>query len=214
MAVENPNASALPNSDIKLICAICLEISDAENPDVNKQPCPQCRSFFCKNHTSKVDPDYCDNCSRVIGVETKDAPLIDEEGVSHNGRSIQLTGEFWMSMQVDLAKMGDDELRRHVETLRGAVREAEIIKDYRKIALGRAENELEDRDSAKGRRLRILYEVRSGRVGTKVLSFREPREKKPRKEKTFTASAVYQSLMSLGLTHEQIINLLKKKGGM
>lgn len=181
------------------VCAICQEISDVENSEVDK-PCKQCKHFYCKNHTSKVDPDYCDSCLRPGAVATQDHPLIDEDGQKHEGRRIVLSGEFWMSMQVDVIKMSEEELKQHIAALKAAVREIEVIRDYRKIALGHAENELEQKTIGKYRRLRILDEYRGGKITAKqVIEMKS--KPKPR--------SAEQILASLGLTPEQIVSALK-----
>lgn len=191
------------------LCAICQEIADVENPEVDK-PCVQCKHFFCRNHASKVDPDYCDNCSRPSGISYTEEGLVDDEGNGHEGRKITLTGEFWMSMQKDLIQMSDSELNSHVNSLREAVREVELIRDYRKIALARGENELEDRQSARYRRLRLISKFSNGKISAKQITEIKKRQAKPK-----GVSAIFDSLKGLGLTREQIEAMIANaKGGV
>src|SRR5271155_495639 len=157
-------------------CGICLDLSEIETPSTKL--CLQCKHYYCDSHTSTVDPDYCDNCLRPSGISTSNEKLVDDDGVNHAGRGIKLTGEFWASMQQDVRDMSDSELEAHVISLQQAVREIEFIRDYRKIALGHGENELEVRKSGKLRRLRLIKDVNTGRIS--VGSVKERRQAKPK----------------------------------
>lgn len=198
----------MPSEAVSLptpFCSICHEIFSVVNHEV-RTSCLQCKSFYCVQHTSKVDPDYCDNCLRIAAVQTTSGTLTDDEGVTHTGRSIQLTGEFWMEMQRDVLSMSDKELEDHVLHLQQAVREIEVIRDYRRIALAHGENEVEARKSSKLRRLRLIKDVRTGKLT--VASATQSRSR----PKNAVQSAV-EKLKALGLSQEQIIAALKASKG-
>lgn len=182
------------------ICSICHEISDLEVPATRK--CLQCKHLYCESHTSSVDGDYCDNCLRPTDVFTTSTPLVDDEGVTHSGRTIKLTGEFWAAMQRDVRDMTDDELKAHVISLQQAVREIELVRDYRKIALAHGENELEVRSNGKLRRLRLIKDVKTGRLS--VGAVKERRQSKPKD----AVNSVIETLKSCGMTTEQILSIL------
>jgi hypothetical protein len=191
------------------VCGICLDLSEIETPAA--KICLQCKHFYCEAHTSTVDPDYCDNCVRPSAIATESVKLVDEDGVGHTGRGIKLTGEFWAAMQQDVRDMTDSELESHVVSLQQAVREIELIRDYRKIALAHGENELECRKNGKLVRLRLLDKERNGKLSIGYV------KEKLRKRSAAPKSAVdsvMATLKSCGLTAEQIISILANaKGG-
>jgi hypothetical protein len=182
------------------VCSICFDLSNIRNFDVARR-CPHCHRFFCKNHTSSVDPSYCDNCLRSQSVATTiEDGLLDEDGVKHEGKRITLTGEFWASMTVDVRTMSDQELENYIISLKAAVREIEIVRDYRKIALAHGENELEERKIGKLRRLRLVKDVRSGRLSAeKVVEMK----RSSRKTKS-NLDAIAEAFKAAGVTKEQL----------
>lgn len=216
MPIVEP-ASAAPKD--RTSCSICFELSDIENFEV-KSLCLQCRKAFCKQHTSSVDPDYCDNCLRPHQVASLDEKLIDEDGVSHEGRRINLTGEFWMSMVRDVRQMSDQELENHVISLKTAVREIEVIRDYRRIALAHGENELEERKVGKIRRLRLVKDVRDGRLSAReVIEIKQRRgnnaARRAETGKKNDLEKLVDTLRKGGVTQEQLIAMIQaaqKKG--
>jgi hypothetical protein len=185
------------------VCGICLDLSEIETP--SSKLCLQCKHFFCEAHTSTVDPDYCDNCVRPTGVLTESVKLVDEEGVGHNGRGIKLTGEFWAAMQQDVRDMTDTELESHVVSLQQAVREIELIRDYRKIALAHGENELECRKNGKLLRLRLLDKERNGKLSIGYV--KEKLRSRKAAQKTGVESVI-EMLKGLQMTPEQIMSIL------
>jgi hypothetical protein len=187
------------------VCNICLDLSEIETPSTKL--CLQCKHYFCDAHTSSVDLDYCDNCLRPSGVATTSEKIVDDDGVSHQGRSLKLTGEFWASMQQDVRDMSDSELEAHVVSLQQAVREIEFIRDYRKIALGHGENELEVRKSGKLRRLRLIKDVNTGRIS--VGSVKERRKSRPKD----AVQSVIEMLKGLNMTPAQIASILANAKG-
>lgn len=205
-----PIVDIVGEPDDRTFCAICLELSDLQNFEV-KNLCLQCRKAYCSSHTSVVDNDYCDNCMRPQHVATTDERLIDEDGVGHEGRRINLTGEFWMSMTRDIRAMSDQELENHVISLRAAVREIEVIRDYRKIALAHGENELEERRMGKLRGLRLVKDVRDGRLTAKQVINIKQRRGQAAARRAGTPKgidALADQLRAAGVTREQLAAMI------
>lgn len=187
------------------VCYICQDIHDKENRETDS-PCKKCHGFYCHRHTSKLQADHCDNCLRITDVAPKVEPLLDEDGVHHEGRRIVLSGEFWMSMQLDIIQMSETELENHVNALRAAVREIELLRDYRQIALSHSENELEQRKLGRYRKLRLLKDHRAGKITAGNVTEMKRRAAKPK--------TLEQIMAAGGLTQEQLLAALQMAAKM
>jgi hypothetical protein len=87
------------------------------------------------------------------------------------------------------------------------VREIELIRDYRQIALAHGENELEGRSRTKITRLRLLDGVRGGKITAQKIVEMKKRIAKPK-----SVDQIFEQLKSLGLTKEQLESALRLAG--
>jgi len=148
-------------------------------------------------------------------------PLVDVDGVHHQGRVITLSGESWMRNRDIIANMTDEELKAKLASLTLAVREAELVLDYRKILKNHVENESEGRYNKKQNRLRLLRktynyrhiddpEAMSDALHPKsvVVSEGHGGSKRTSKEQNADMKGAFGTLGKLGLTKDQMLKLI------
>ena len=165
--------------------------------------CRSCHKPFCHDHASSLDAEFCVRCIDFQNTRIESKPLVDDEGVTHKGRQLVLTGETWMRNRDIISQMTDVELRAKVTALKQAVKEAEMILDFRRIHVCQAENEEGDRYSKKLGRRRLIGAMDSvHKNATKVSGSSN--------EKVEVARDVIKSLKGLGLNQTAIANLLLK----
>lgn len=124
--------------------------------NITEKLCVSCHLPFCSVHKSEFDPTYCSDCVSISNTVIVSKPLTDDEGVTHQGRQLILTGEAWMRSKDVISKMTDVELKGKLEALCQAVHEAEMVLDYRKIQRNQVENELDARLSKRHTRIRLI----------------------------------------------------------
>ncbi len=165
--------------------------------------CISCHKPFCPQHVSSLDNSYCTVCVDFSNTKISSTPLVDEDGVTHQGRHIILTGETWMRNRDIIAKMTDVELEVKLLGLKQAVREAEMVLDFRRIALTQVESEKGDRYSRKLGRRRLIGAMDSvHRNATKINGGTSP--------KVEAAKDVLKALKGMNLSKEAIANILIK----
>ena len=168
-----------------------------------KTICRSCNKPFCEIHVSTLDSTYCTTCVDFSNTRIENKPLVDDEGVTHKGRQLILTGETWMRNRDIISKMTDVELEAKLTALKTAVHEAEMILDFRRIAMTQVESEKGDRYSKKLGRRRLIGAMDSvHKSATKVAGTSS--------EKVDIAKDVIKSLKGLGLNQTAVANLLLK----
>lgn len=165
--------------------------------------CRSCHKAFCDLHTSSLDSSFCSPCVDFSNTKIEVKPLVDDEGVTHKGRQLILTGETWMRNRDIIAQMTDIELEAKLIALKQAVHEAEMILDFRRIALSQVENEKGDRYSKKLGRRRLIGAMDSvHKSATKVNGSGS--------EKVEIAKDVLKQLKAMGLNKDAVANVLLK----
>lgn len=125
----------------------CCSFEDCENQSLNK--CSRCKLLFCLDHASEIDPMmFCVNCATPQDIQIEQKPLIDKDGVTHQGRVLTPTGPLYVITSKLINEMDDEELKRFIIYNQQAIHEAENLVDYRKIRQGQAEGVAFDRKVA------------------------------------------------------------------
>jgi hypothetical protein len=167
--------------------------------------CEICSRAYCVQHESAIDPSTCVECVQIANTSTTSEPLVDAKGVTHAGQKIRLVGEAWIRSKDVIARMTDQELRAKLLALQEAVREAQIVLDYRRITHSWVENELEERSSKKMSRLRLIKNVSHTHALTN-----ETLKGTPQAEKNKALNDVMKALGNMGLSKEQVLQFLSK----
>lgn len=174
-----------------------------ESPLVNETKCRSCGNLFCSSHASQLDRSFCVACIDFVNTRIESKPLVDDEGVTHKGRQLILTGETWMRNRDVISRMTDIELQAKLTALTVAVREAEMILDFRRISKSQVESEIGDRYSKKMGRRRLIGAMDSvHKSATKIPGSGA--------EKVEVAKDVIKGLKGLGLNQTAIANILLK----
>lgn len=161
--------------------------------------CRICGNLYCENHASEAEPTFCKNCTATPKLEITEKPLIDEDGVQHNGREISIKGETWYSQCRIISELSEVELPQWVDKYRMMLHDAERAKEYRQIMLSALELEQADRAHTKARALRYV------KVPTTAA---KQAAAKPRRDKI---TSVIESLKSAGLTAADLQALIAAK---
>lgn len=177
------------------VCHICQAVPF--------QFCKTCQRPFCLVHASQLDNTFCSVCIDFSNTRIEVKPLIDEDGVTHKGRKLLLTGETWMRNRDVISKMTDIELEAKLTALTQAVREAEMILDFRRISRQQVENEKGDRYSKKVGRRRLIGAMDNVHKSANKIPGSGA-------EKVEVAKDVIKTLKGLGLNQTAIANLLLK----
>lgn len=152
--------------------------------------CPTCLWSFCTLCASSLDPRYCHLCLSEPAAELLDLPLIDRDGISHDGRVLSpAPGATFFSPRLDLpcntllktiSQMSDSEVDDYVTQYKDLVRQAERALDFRRVVLGASQLEQSQRKDITQRKLRsdktkyvvktITMDTRTGKQVTKTAS--------------------------------------------
>jgi hypothetical protein len=179
----------------------CLEV-------VINTACQECGLAYCLEHASEVDPShFCATCLVPADASVDVQPLVDTEGVTHQGRKIIPVGKAYRLSSKMVFEMTDDELKDFIEHERSVVLDIERIRDYHAITLGTAESE------AYRRNIGILAKVGGVlRVGTSVQALPRKHQAQTKQTKARSASKtdkVVSMLGSLGMTPQQLADLIR-----
>lgn len=166
--------------------------------------CRHCGKTHCLEHSSPLDPQLCSECINYANTSVTSEPLTDSEGVTHKGRHIILSGEAWVRSRELIEKLTDAELEAKISAMQQAVREAEVLLDYRRINLSQLDGEKVTRGSRKAARLRLISKLGESHKVIKPIA-----AKKGGKEALGDA---FKSLEKLGLPKDAILALLKAIG--
>lgn len=132
--------------------------------------CIKCGKDFCPEHLSMLDNEYCGVCLPLTSAETRDEPLVDEEGVTHKGRHIIVTGEIYQTQARAISDRTDEELEVWISHYQELVKDAEKTLEYRRIMKGILLIEKADRQSTASKiiaRIRIPIGKKYGGVTLK-----------------------------------------------
>lgn len=177
-----------------MTCAVCRAAPAS--------PCIKCGQDFCPEHLSMLDNEYCNNCLPLESAGTKDEPLVDEEGVTHKGRHIIVTGEIYQTQARAISDRTDEELEIWISHYQELVRDAEKTLEYRRIMKG------------------ILLIERADRQGTasKILArIRIPAAKKHggvTLRSTTAPQKLANALKAAGVTKEMLEGIIAAKMGV
>jgi len=124
--------------------------------------CRQCKKLICPQCCSALDSLYCAACMSAIDLRSEDKIVTDDDGVAHTGKQITVTPAYntirWIPEGKTTAKalsdMDESELFEFIRQYKDAVREAERALDFRRIRLGSAQLELDERREQTRRKLR------------------------------------------------------------
>ena len=178
-------------------CFLCTE-------QINITVCKACTRLFCSTHASQLDRSFCVECIDFSNTRIENKPLVDDEGVTHKGRQLILTGETWMRNRDIIAKMTDVELEAKLTAITQAVREAEMILDFRRIAKTQLESEKGDRYSRKLGRRRLIGAMDSvHKSNTKI-------QGSAAESRVEVAKDALKALKNLGLNKDAIANIIIK----
>jgi hypothetical protein len=76
------------------------------------------------------------------GFRTESEPLVDDEGVTHQGRRIRLIGEGWPNELRMIKDLSDEELKEQVKSLQTLLEDCVRTGDYARIGIAHREYEL------------------------------------------------------------------------
>lgn len=130
-----------------------------DNLDLPTTKCRTCAFHYCEACASELDPTYCKTCLNEPSAQLISTPLVDEDGVQHDGRVITPapTATFYQPRFGTLAKtiseMSDLELEDFVKHYKELIHQAETVLDYRRVVIGTAQMETTQRAAQKRRAL-------------------------------------------------------------
>jgi hypothetical protein len=115
--------------------------------------CRKCGRWFCLEHASDLEPTkYCQDCLLVSDADFETAPILDAEGVRHQGKVIRPVGVFFSQNGKLIHEMTDEELRDYIKYYQQAVHDCERSLDLARIKLGNSLFEAGGREIAKVKR--------------------------------------------------------------
>jgi hypothetical protein len=165
--------------------------------------CHKCGKWYCLEHASDLDPTkYCRECLKVEDASLEEAPLLDTEGVRHQGKVIRPVGIVFSQNGKLIHEMTDDELKEYIVRYQQAVHDCERSLDYSRITLGNALFEAGHREIAKVQRA-------SGEVV--FISRKAVPVKKARSAKPALDEQALIDFITKNLSPEQLAKFLAKK---
>jgi hypothetical protein len=147
-----------------------LQKSDKPKPCIHtdadraNKTCPICYWPFCCDCASVLDSQYCHLCMPVLESELVSSPLVDVDGIQHEGRKITL-GPTFGTFAKRVSDMNISELEQHVEQYKHLIKQAETALDTRRVQLGMLHMELAQQKDQQRRRLRGVKVARSRTIG-------------------------------------------------
>jgi hypothetical protein len=167
--------------------------------------CHKCGKWYCLDHASDLDPTkYCVDCLKVEDATLEVSPILDAEGVRHQGRVIRPVGIVFSQNGKLIHEMTDDELKEYITRYQQAVHDCERSLDYSRITLGNALYEAGHREIAKVTRT----------TGEVVFISKKPvAQKKPRAAKPALDEDALIAFITKNLSPAQLAAFLAKKKG-
>ena len=144
--------------------------------------CRHCGQDFCEKHRSQRDSRFCSECIGENALQMQDEPLVDDEGVTHQGRHIKLIGEGWPASMEMIRTLNDLQLEAKITEWKKLLAEAIKTSEYFRITVCAAEFEKEDRYRSKVRKLQKRCEelqqgaIRLNNQKTRVKAPKDPAE--------------------------------------
>lgn len=127
-----------------------------EHPSVDPtllKTCPLCHWPFCPNCQSLIDTQYCHLCLSVATAELVSSPLVDQDGVTHEGRLLT-PGPIFGTFAKGVSEMSLHELEQHIEKFKHLIKQAEVGLDFYRVGQATMQMEFEQRKEQQRRRLR------------------------------------------------------------
>ena len=116
--------------------------------------CPTCKGGFCEDHTSPIDDTVCSLCLPDSVVVIEEKPLVDDDGVSHEGKLIVPHGEGFKTLPHQIVELSDYQLKARIQYYKEKIRQLEKSLEYHRIALSTMELEDAGREEIRKKKLR------------------------------------------------------------
>jgi len=155
-AQRDPISSTSPQRPQSLTTACSHEMTFPSE----RAHCRTCGRLICPLCWSVLDPGFCKDCLSDKDTALVQEPLIDADGVQHEGRVLHPDPQarFYQPRFGTLAKtisdMTDGELETYIGRYKDLVHQAEKALDFRRIVIGSAQLEQAQRNDANRRKLR------------------------------------------------------------
>lgn len=162
--------------------------------------CKSCKLPYCVDHTSEIDTKFCLDCLNETTTKIKIEPLVDTEGLHHNGVKLTPVGEFWFSSANTVAELTDEQLDKWLTSHKNKIKEAETKVSYHRLMVGMMQMEFEERKDAGIRRLKRI-KVIIPKVQLKGIKVKAQ----------FTIKDVADKLKAAGVTKEQLLAMMEAK---
>ena len=164
--------------------------------------CVKCGKWYCLEHASDLDPTkHCVDCLKPEDAVLEQSPLLDTEGVRHQGKVIRPVGIVFSQNGKLIHEMTDDELKEYIVRYQQAVHDCERSLDYSRITLGNALFEAGHREIAKVQRA----------TGEVVFISRKPTVVKKTRSKPVLDEDALIAFITKNLTPDQLQKFLAKK---
>lgn len=168
MDPEKIGAPAPPSEARAILC----KYHEVEGCGAVVGQCEACHEPLCERHQSDTDKSLCVGCAACVIKDTKCEPLVDDEGVTHTPghRTVPAQdGLTYRTLMRRICDMDDYQLEDHIKHVQSKIKEIETMLDYRRVDLASSQCEIEDRNTAKRKKLR-LRSVEVLANGSKVIS--------------------------------------------
>jgi len=202
--IDNP--SSLPVLD-ECTFADCVE------PILGK--CRNCGLQYCLTHASEVDPEnYCSTCLIPEDATVKVEPLVDTDGVQHQGRLIKPAGKAYRLSSKMVYEMTDQELKDFIDHEKSVVHDIENIREYHMITLGMAQSEEYRREISELSKVGGVLRWGTSTQRVPAIRHKTTPEEKKQKAKVSKVDDIVANLKALGMTPEslaKLINSIPKK---
>lgn len=174
-------------------------VQECSHPDTippQRGNCSICHKVICHLCASPMDPVACRDCLSEESVTMKESPLVDQDGVTHEGRLLT-PGPTFNTLARSIADMTTIELEDHIKRYKSLIKQAETALDFRRVSLGMAQVEMGQRQDQQRRRLRGIKVPRA-----RTVSVSDPSKPAPKPA---------PNLMQMAKAIEQIMQLRKIK---
>ena len=218
-----------PNTTDK-VCTPCLELNLIQDRVVDKfQTCNKCGDLFCQHGSSRLDPQYCSHCCADFTVVDTKETVIREV---HNDkgeitstknfriRHITLSGFDWLFHNRAINSLTDLELDHAIEYHRAIFngmlneRDARFVARIQRNKGKKAGNE--SKSLLEGNAANPLIQTGEGaklsisRTTTRTTRVKTVTQSKAPEDPNDAVNKALKTLMSLGLSKEQIAAMSKK----
>ena len=186
---------------------------DCVEPVLGK--CHNCGLQYCLTHASEVDPEnYCSTCLIPEDATVKVEPLVDTDGVQHQGRLIKPAGKAYRLSSKMVYEMTDQELKDFIDHEKSVVHDIENIREYHMITLGMAQSEEYRREISELSKVGGVLRWGTSTQRVPAIRHKATPEEKKQKAKVSKVDDIVANLKALGMTPEslaKLINSIPKK---